>query len=80
METHVLFLSFLTLDVQIVPLELLNTLLLDIQCMLQSEYEDYCVLGCSLLRMVCKIFGGTIKVIGIASFLSHHIGLTCLPR
>jgi len=50
-----------TQQLSIVPLELLNTLLLDIQCMLQSEYEDYCVLGCSLLRMVCKIFGGTIK-------------------
>lgn len=50
-----------TQQLSIVPLELLNVLLLEIQCLLQAEYEDYCVLGCSLLRNLSKIFGATLK-------------------
>ena len=50
-----------TQQLSIVPLEMLNVLLSFIQCLLQSEYEDYCVLGCTLLRGINKIFGASLK-------------------
>lgn len=46
---------------QVVPLELLNVVLMEVQCLLQSEYEDYCVLGCSMIRGINKIFCGSLK-------------------
>ena len=48
-------------QISIIPLELLNVVLLESQCLIQSEYEDYAVLGCTLLRSMCKVFGSTIK-------------------
>lgn len=48
-------------QLQIVPLEVLNVLLTEMQCLLQSEYEDYVILGCSMLRQVNKIFCPVLK-------------------
>ncbi len=48
-------------QLQIVPLEVLNVLLLEMQCLLQSEYEDYVILGCTMLRQVNKVFCPLLK-------------------
>jgi hypothetical protein len=48
-------------QLQLVPLELLNVVLLEVLCLIQSEFEEYCVLGCSTLIKINKIYGATCK-------------------
>ncbi len=55
------FQNLSTQQLQIVPLEVLNVLLLEMLCLVQAEFEDYCVLGCSMLRNVNKVFCPTLK-------------------
>ena len=55
------FQNLSTQQLRIVPLEVLNVLLLEMLCLLQSEFEEYCVLGCTMLRNVNKVFGAVLK-------------------
>jgi hypothetical protein len=56
-----IFSNLSTQAITLIPMELLNVILVQIQCLLQSQYEEYCVLGCSVLRNVTKTFGSNLK-------------------